>query len=226
MQSSETISSLSTALAKCQGSMVAVKKESTNPFFKSKYASLDSIWDALRKPLSTNELSVTQTLGIVDGVTVLETTLMHSSGEFVRGEMPLNPVKDDPQGLGSAISYARRYSLSAILGVVSDEDDDGNAASPKQSKPQQAAQQSKPIPTAAQPEQPATGGITAPQNRKIQATCKELNIDKDSYHAYLTAAFDKGHTNELTKAEASEVIEAISEGQDRIDAELQQMMED
>ena len=226
MQSSETISSLSTALAKCQGSMVAVKKEAVNPFFKSKYATLDSIWDVIRKPLSTNELSVVQTLRIADGVTVMETTLMHSSGEFVRGEMPLNPVKDDPQGLGSAISYARRYSLSAILGVVSDEDDDGNSASPKQSKPTQTAKESKPIPTAAQPAQTATGGITAPQNRKIQAMCKDMEIDKDSYHAYLTAAFGKGSTKDLTKKEASEVIEAISEGQDRIDAELAKMMED
>ena len=78
----------------------------------------------------------------------------------------------------------------------------------------------------AQPEQALSGGISAPQNKKIQVTCTEMKIDKDSYHAYLTAAFGKAHTNDLTKKEASEVIEAISEGQDRIDAELQQMMED
>ena len=78
----------------------------------------------------------------------------------------------------------------------------------------------------AQPEQALSGGISAPQNRKVQATCTEMKIDKDSYHAYLTAVFGRAHTNELTKKEASEVIEAVSEGQDRIDAELAKMMEE
>jgi len=99
-------------------------------------------------------------------------------------------------------------------------------AEPAATKPPQTAKESNPIPTAAQPAQTAKGDISDPQNRKIQAMCKDMEIDKDSYHAYLTAAFGKGSTKDLTKKEASEVIEAISEGQDRIDAELAKMMED
>jgi len=127
MQKSDTIGEIAKALNTFQGKMSAVKKDGNNPFFHSRYATLDAIWEHIRKPLTESGLSVTQTLSTLDG-NVLETTLMHSSGEWINGGMILNPVKDDPQGQGSAITYARRYGLSAILGIVADEDDDGNAA--------------------------------------------------------------------------------------------------
>ena len=141
MQKSETIVELVKALNIFQGKLKAVKKDAINPFFRAHYATLDAIWEAIREPLSANGLALTQTLGqSSDGKTLLDTTLLHTSGEWISGSMPINPVKDDPQGLGSAISYARRYSLCAMLGVVADEDDDANTAT-KQKPKQEAKEQ-------------------------------------------------------------------------------------
>ena len=131
MSCSNSTGALAAALAKAQGAMVAAQLDRENPFYKSKYATLASIWEAIRKPLSDNELAVTQVTYPDDGRLILETTLLHSSGEWVSAQLIVKPVKDDPQGIGSAISYARRYGLSAIVGAVSDEDDDGTEASRK-----------------------------------------------------------------------------------------------
>lgn len=131
MTQSANINELATALAKAQGQIEGAKKDSSNPFFKSSYADLASVWDACRKPLSDNGLSITQTTTVVESQLYLETMLMHSSGQWQSGILPINPVKPDPQGLGSAITYMRRYGLQSMVGVAP-EDDDGNAASGKQ----------------------------------------------------------------------------------------------
>ena len=130
MQKSESIEKLAAALCKMQGEMKVVAEAAVNPCYKSKYADLAMIWEAIRVPLAANGLSIAQPLKVAtpDMVTV-ETMLMHSSGQWLSGEISLKPVKNDPQGMGSAVTYARRYSLSAMVGVVSEEDDDGNKAS-------------------------------------------------------------------------------------------------
>lgn len=129
METSPEIAKLAEALAKAQGQIKGAAKDSTNPHFKSKYADLASVWDACRTALSANGLSVVQLPDVsADGV-FLHTTLAHSSGQWMRGTMPVRPVQDTPQGLGSALTYARRYSLAAMVGVAPDDDDDGNAAS-------------------------------------------------------------------------------------------------
>ena len=138
---SEKVELLVKALIKAKGSFGVVLKSKTNPFFSSKYADLADIEDAVRASLDSNGLLVVQTTEVVGTATVLVTTLYHESGQFVSGQYPLNPVKNDPQGLGSATTYARRYALSALLGVVADADDDGNAAS---HKPNESAKQSAP----------------------------------------------------------------------------------
>lgn len=133
---SENISKLAAALAKAQGVIGNAHKDSNNPFFKSKYADLASCWDACRDALSKNELAVIQThkpVGKGDMV-VLITTLVHSSGQFIKGTICVRPSKADPQGYGSATTYARRYGLCAMVGI-SPADDDGNAASGNVSKP-------------------------------------------------------------------------------------------
>ncbi|MDP2364475.1 MAG: ERF family protein [Ignavibacteria bacterium] len=130
---SETIGEIAKALAAAQGMMKAAPKDATNPFFKSHYADLASVWDTARKPLADNGLSVTQTTRMDGDKIILETTLLHQSGEWISGDLALKPVKDDPQGQGSAITYARRYALSAIIGI-STEDDDGNEASKQATK--------------------------------------------------------------------------------------------
>jgi len=123
-----TIKNLAAALCKAQGQMSGAKKSTVNPFFKSNYADLSSVFDALREPFASNGLSVCQTMDVLDnGMQVLITRLMHSSGEFIDSKMLL-PTDPNPQKLGSCITYYRRYALMAISGI-SAEDDDGNQAS-------------------------------------------------------------------------------------------------
>jgi hypothetical protein len=126
---SESIANLAKALSIVQGKLTHAKKDSANPFFKSKYADLESVWDACRELLSTNGLSVMQFPGeFIDGCMALTTVLAHSSGEWIKQTMEVPVTKPDAQGAGSAITYMRRYALAAVVGVVQ-ADDDGNAAS-------------------------------------------------------------------------------------------------
>lgn len=131
MERSETIGKLAEALAKAQGAIEGAKKDSQNPFFKSSYADLASVWDACRKPLSDNGLAVVQIplVGMGEDV-LLQTVIAHSSGEWISGVMSMKPTKTDPQAIGSTLTYLRRYCLSAFAGIAP-EDDDGNAASEK-----------------------------------------------------------------------------------------------
>lgn len=127
---SPAIGQLAAALAAAQGEITGARKDSENPFFKSSYADLAACWDACRMPLSKNGLAVIQTTEeSPEGVKVL-TTLAHKSGEWIRGQLFMKPVKSDPQGIGSCITYARRYALAGIVGIAQ-VDDDANQASGK-----------------------------------------------------------------------------------------------
>ena len=125
---------LFTALAKAQGEMTGAVKDGTNPHFHSTYATLASVWDACRGPLSKNGLAVIQTPIEKDGKHALLTILGHTSGQSVESIMPIMMAKNDAQGYGSGLSYARRYSLMSIAGIAS-EDDDGNSAAGKPPTP-------------------------------------------------------------------------------------------
>ncbi|HEX5508451.1 MAG TPA: ERF family protein [Pseudolabrys sp.] len=127
MNQSEQINELAAALAKAQGGMKNAAMNRTNPHFKSSYADLASVLDAIRVPLSSAGLSVVQTMQSSERGMVLRTTLMHASGQYISTEYPL-PVTQKPHEMGSALTYARRYSLAALVCNSSDEDDDGNAA--------------------------------------------------------------------------------------------------
>jgi ERF superfamily len=138
-----SIGKLAEALAKAQAEIKTALKDKNNPFFKSSYADLEAVWDACRDPLTKNGLSVTQPLYTdSNGKLFLVSLLLHSSGEWIKSVAPINPVKSDPQSTGSAITYMKRFALSALVGVVPSEkpsehdeegpkdfDDDGNAAS-------------------------------------------------------------------------------------------------
>lgn len=130
-QSAE-IGKLAEALAAAQADITGALKTSENPFFKSRYADLATVMEACRAPLSKHGLAVIQTTeGGTDTVTIV-TTLAHASNQWIRGRLTMKPVKADPQTLGSCITYGRRYTLAAMVGVAP-EDDDGNAASGKPS---------------------------------------------------------------------------------------------
>jgi len=143
MNKSETTAELAKALSKAQGEIVHAIKD-TKGAFSGKYATLAGVIDAAKKPLSDNGLSVSQIVDVTEnGDVILETILMHTSGEFLTGKYPIKPIKQDPQGFGSALSYARRYCFSSIVGVAAD-DDDGQAAS-EPDKPSTNNQQKPPI---------------------------------------------------------------------------------
>ena len=128
MNHSESIAKLATALSIVQGKLSHAKKYSANPFFKSKYADLESVWDACRSLLAENGLCVMQFPGeFLEGCMSLDTILAHSSGEYIKQTMEVPVTKLDPQGVGSALTYMRRYALAAVVGVVQ-ADDDANAA--------------------------------------------------------------------------------------------------
>jgi len=128
MNKSESIAALAAALSKAQGEMGSAKKDAMNPHFRSKYADLASVWEAARAPLSKHGLSVVQTNEDSERGVCVETTLMHSSGEWISGRLTLPVSKGDAQGFGSAMTYARRYGLAAILSIAADDDDDGEAS--------------------------------------------------------------------------------------------------
>ena len=142
MNTSDTIKELVPALLAFQAEVEAVPKGADNPFFKSKYADLPSIVKAAQPLLSKNGLGVIQTVGgTYNDTDTLTTRLVHTSGEWIEDEARIHlGEKDTAQAQGSAITYARRYHYSAILGLVTDVDDDGNAASLNDDTPSEEGQ--------------------------------------------------------------------------------------
>ncbi|OGJ58296.1 hypothetical protein A2635_05245 [Candidatus Peribacteria bacterium RIFCSPHIGHO2_01_FULL_51_9] len=126
MNKSESIKTIATALAQFQSEMTAVKKDAKNPFFHSRYADLSSIIEAIRIPLARNSLSFCQFPSGLNGLTTL---LMHASGEWIEDTASMTPKDSSPQATGSVLTYLRRYSLSAVLGIATEDDDDGAVAS-------------------------------------------------------------------------------------------------
>ena len=131
MNKSESIKSLAVAMCKAQAEMGGAHKGANNPFFKSKYADLGAVVQAVKEPFANNGLSYVQ-FPINDGDKVgVETILMHDSGEWLMNSFTVKASKQDAQGAGSVITYCRRYGLQAVAGIPS-EDDDGNGASRQQ----------------------------------------------------------------------------------------------
>lgn len=124
---------LAKALNEFQEELVTVSKTADNPFYHSKYADLASIQKVTQPILTKHGLSILQLLDNLDGEPALTTIVMHKSGQQQKGTIPLILAKKDPQGVGSAITYMRRYGYAAALQIVIDEDDDGNATIPAKS---------------------------------------------------------------------------------------------
>lgn len=157
MTHSESIAEIVKALVLAQGKMGDVRKTSMNPAFRSKYADLAAVVEAVVPALQSAGIAVIQSASCdyrEDGAAVVtvETMFAHSSGEWIKAALDLRPVKYDPQGVGSAITYGRRYQLLAMAGVAP-EDDDGNSASGNVSAPANAA---------ASPSKPKNNGKLTP----------------------------------------------------------------
>ncbi len=242
MNHSDSIAKLSEALARAQGVMGGASKDSSNPFFKSKYADLSAVWDACRKPLTDNGLSVVQTADFIPEypeMVCIETILCHSSGEWIRGRLAVKPMKPDPQSVGSCITYLRRYSLQSMVGIAP-EDDDGNAASGKGKDPEPTKTVKKkvedvppspetPISTdaekAPEPEYPESSETVKPasigQVRQIQIIMKKKGITErekilDALTGFCGRIIKTG--KELNFDEANEFIKASAAEKASVDA--------
>lgn len=225
MRSSETIGALAEALAAAQGEFQAVPKTADNPFFKSKYADLPDVVMAASPILSKHGLAVTQLPDFDGEHDLLTTRVVHKSGEWIEASMRLYLPKADAQGQGSAITYGRRYSYSGGVGVVTDVDDDGNAASRAQhptSRPQPSRRETHSTvrrpPARADTEtgeiaEPSPDAASQKQLGMIAALFNDKKFldDRTVRHLYVAEIVGREFksTKDLTRREASKVIEAL-----------------
>lgn len=191
MTRSDAIDELSTALAKAQLEMTGAAKDSSNPFFNSKYADLASVRDACMGAMNKHGLSVTQwprllSTGEHEWTVEVETVLCHESGQWMSDTLAVPVTKADAQGVGSAITYARRYALGAIAGVAP-EDDDANAAvggsgsHQKEAKPPNGAMETVTVKILGIVQRPAGNGtkfIISASDRKNYGTLKKQIADR------------------------------------------------
>ena len=194
MKKSDKIEQLASAMCKAQAEMGGAKKTAKNPFFKSNYANLEEVIHCIREPFANNGLSFMQFPIAAEDRAGVETIIMHSSGEWISNELLLKCSKIDPQGMGSAITYARRYGLQAAVGLPS-EDDDGNAA------------------TAATRAKKAVEGITSTQKSNVMALIAKAEFDPEKTVQAITWA-GNGRTeklDELTQPEAAKLIGFITQ---------------
>jgi len=185
MKRSDTTATIYKALAAFQRDVENVAATATNPAFKSRYTRLDTLLDAVRPAMAKHGLCVLQdTQG--DGASVqVVTHIGHESGEWIESEpLVLRADKPTAQGQGSAITYGRRYQLSAMLGIADDKDDDGNAAEPARSAPAPAA---KPKPQPAK----APAAKPKPQPAKAPEALPDGKITDDEYRHIIQAAVDQ-----------------------------------
>lgn len=164
MNQSESLDALSEALAAAQGEMKNAVLNRVNPHFKNRYADLAAIRDAVVPALSKHGVAVTQFTDFRDGNSVLVTRLMHKSGQWIEGAYPLTQ-QTNPQAMGSQLTYARRYTLSAITGISADEDDDAEIATANKNEP--------------------AGAITADQVRTLRAAINEVEAEEHLFVKYL-----------------------------------------
>jgi hypothetical protein len=184
MNHSENINEIAKALALCQGEMSFASKDSLNPHFKSRYADLSAVWDAIREPLSKHGLSVTQIVDIADGKPILISMLMHASGQWIKSVIPVINANNTSQGQGSGLTYARRYALAALVGCVQD-DDDGQESMPKNN-----VNKTKAVET---PKEPVAHQATCITQEQVSIISNLIEKCDDSYVSKLSKhLLDKG----------------------------------
>lgn len=196
MKKSETIANLASALSLFQGEVNNPKNTANNPFFKSKYAPLSEVINVTKPILAKNGLSVLQSPSGDGELIVITTLLMHSSGEWIEAEpLFLKADKVTAQGAGSAISYGRRYSLSAILGISSEDDDDGSHASGLKEKAEPQKQQTQKPATQPVEQKPTPSGPI--QWPAFWQGMKKIGYSESEVHAFAKVESLKEWTREM-----------------------------
>lgn len=202
LKHSGQINEIASALAKAQGVMKPAVFNRTNPHFKSKYADFTSCMDACREPLSSNGLAITQLPTYTnDGKFILNTLLLHTSGQWMACEFPLNAKSDNIQAIGSSLSYAKRYSLCGMLGIVADEDidDDGESAV---ARPQQRNVATPPPQAPVLRVTPAQADVLRFLSSKLNAECKG-KIDSWLISTYKTSNVAELPEESFTKIQSA-----------------------
>ena len=211
---SPTVGKIGAALAAAQKQIANPKADSPNPFFKSKYADLAAVIDAVRDPLSDHEIARAQFPLSRDGETGLLTILIHSSGEWIRSRVFCKPLQPGPQALGSVLTYLRRYSLAAATGLAQT-DDDANAASATVPEAKREKKQ-RMVPMFVQDrvkgewtqigEAPA---LSQGQQAEIKILQAELQVGVEQWQAKLYSRFGKRSSAELSTDEARSWIDVL-----------------
>lgn len=169
MNTSTEIDKLAEALSLAQAEMTHAAKDANNPAFKSKYTTLAALYDAGRPVLTKHGLSVTQVVEGDETRVAVTTRLMHKSGQFIEGTFSCKPGQGNAQGMGSAATYGKRYGYSAIIGLCGDDDDDGNAASARDSAPSRPANDRGATTTAPRTQSPVVGHSGKPATDDAKA---------------------------------------------------------
>ena len=205
MRMSENISQLATALSKAQGEIDDATKKGLNPAFRSKYADLAAVRAVIREPLAVNDLCMIQLPRTVDSGVEVETMIVHKSGEFISETLYMPVNKYDAHGIGSGITYARRYGLMSILCLAAD-DDDGNAAVEKVPG-KEAPAPKKPVLTKEEMAALAAAAMTAANSGTPTLTAWWKTLSKDQ-----RSALDSNVIAELKEmAQAADAKETANE---------------
>lgn len=219
---SESITNLAVALTKFNLTVQRIEKDGTNPHFKNRYTTLDAILDEVRPLLADQGLSIIQMPSGDGDQLKLTTMLIHITGEWIESDaITMRPTKNDPQGIGSATTYARRYSLCAFLGLSTGEiDDDGNGASQTPNNAQKPYQTSQPTKTYNQPStqsQPVTtqsiassDAITPNQIGMIKKLVADKKIPDKMYRVAL-GTYGVTSSTEMNKRDASALIKRLTD---------------
>lgn len=222
MNKSESIKNISIAMAKFQGEVKQPLKDKENPFFKSKYVPLESVVEAIMDIAPKHGLSFMQwALNNEEGNVGVATIVMHESGEFIEFDpMFMKADKDTPQAKGATLTYAKRYTLSAIFGITSDDDDDGNSASGNSTKqaPKQTPRPQAPKPKTSSSSQQSEIEKKAKQYIKIRDTgtiSQLFDYLKISDIKLITSAYADKSIKTLDamieKAEKEKVVDELNE---------------
>lgn len=193
---SDSIANLAAALVAAQSELKNPPKDQWNPFHKSKYADLASVREYVVPVLQKHGLAVTQFPTTDDGKPGLCSILLHVSGEYISTTIKICPAKEDPQGIGAAITYARRYALQSIAGVVADVDDDGNEASGHTASQQQTQKSTQQSSKVAPP---------PPLSDYQQLVQEFLNAKDDKALLKAWKRYEAGSAN-LSKQERAEIV--------------------
>lgn len=208
---SDSIAKIAAALVEFSNEVKSIAHDAENPHFRSQYTSLDHMIDETKPILAKHGLSVMQFPGGDGERVTVRTMVLHNSGEWIESEpLTLKPVKIDPQGAGSAITYARRYSYAAALSLSLGDDDDGNGVSqqPAQKAPQNQNR-------AATPPQENSNSVTSNLISQAQINyChklkKEKGIHDDDFTRMVEEISGKESIKDMTKKEASEFINLLN----------------